>query len=305
MKIDTSVKICGVKFTNPVIAASGTFGFGREYSEYTDLNKIGGISVKGLTVLPREGNKAPRIVETPSGILNSVGLENPGIEKFIKTEIDFLRQYKTKIIVNVAGSSLEDYIKMVDKLNDADVDILEINVSCPNVKEGCVAFGRSESGVYDITKKLKSISRHPLVIKLTPNVSNIALIAKAAQEANADGISLINTLTGMVIDVNTKRPILANNTGGLSGPAIRPVAVRMTYEVAQAISIPIIGMGGITCANDALEFIIAGADAVMVGTYNFMDPNGCNSVAKGIKEYMIKNNINNLKEIKGSLILNK
>ncbi|MBN2853561.1 MAG: dihydroorotate dehydrogenase [Clostridia bacterium] len=302
--VNTSVNIAGVTFSNPVIAASGTYGFGREYGNYVDLNKLGGISVKGLTLLPREGNMPPRIAETPSGMLNSVGLENPGVERFISDEIPFLSQYDLKTIVNVAGNSIEDYVNMTLKLNETSVDMLEINLSCPNVKHGCVSFGVSEQGVYEVTKAVKEVSKKPVIIKLTPNVTSIASIAYKAQDAGADGVSLINTITGMKINVKTRRPVLYNNTGGLSGPAIRPIAVRMVHEVYQAIDIPIIGMGGITCLSDALEFIIAGASAVMIGTYNFMNPYLCEQIVIDLIDYMKHNNIDNIKEMVGSLRLN-
>ncbi|HPQ45872.1 MAG TPA: dihydroorotate dehydrogenase [Clostridia bacterium] len=304
MDVNTSVVIAGVQFDNPVIAASGTYGFGREYGEYVDLNEIGGISVKGLTLLPRSGNKTPRIAETPSGILNSVGLQNPGVEAFIMEEIPFLRQYRTKIIVNIAGNTIEDYVEMAKRLDEVDVDILEVNVSCPNVKKGCVAFGTTEKGIDDVTRAVKKATSHPVMIKLTPNVSDIGSLALAAEEAGADAVSLINTITGMVIDVNTRRPLLYNNTGGLSGPAVRPVAVRMVHEVYKRVNIPIIGMGGICNGEDALQFLIAGASAVMVGTWNFNNPMACIEVAGEIKSYMKEKCVSSLREITGSLILN-
>lgn len=302
--VNTSITIAGVRFANPVIAASGTYGFGREYGRYVDLNRLGGISVKGLTLQPREGNLPPRIAETPSGMLNSVGLENPGVERFILEEIPFLKQHQLKTIVNVAGNSIDDYVNMTLKLNDTPVDMLEINLSCPNVKHGCVSFGVSEQGVYEVTKEIKAVSKKPVIIKLTPNVTSIASIAYMAQKAGADGVSLINTITGMKIDIKTRRPVLYNNTGGLSGPAIRPVAVRMVHEVYQAVTVPIIGMGGITCLSDALEFIIAGASAVMVGTYNFMNPYLCEQIVIDLEDYMKDNNIDDIKEMVGSLKLN-
>lgn len=304
MVVNTSVEIAGVVFDNPVIAASGTYGFGREYGKYIDLNKLGGISVKGLTLEPRAGNKTPRIAETPSGMLNSVGLQNPGVEKFISEEIPFLKQYRTKIIANIAGNTIEDYVEMAKRLDEADIDMLEVNVSCPNVKRGCVAFGTTEKGIEDVTKAVKKVTSHPIIVKLTPNVSDIGSLALSAEEAGADAISLINTITGMVIDVNTRRPLLYNNTGGLSGPAVRPVAVRMVHEVYKRVNIPIIGMGGICSGEDALQFIIAGADAIMVGTWNFNNPVACIEVAEEIELYMKKNNVSKLREITGSLILN-
>jgi dihydroorotate dehydrogenase (NAD+) catalytic subunit len=304
MDVNTSVEIAGVVFDNPVIAASGTYGFGREYAEYIDLNRLGGISVKGLTLLPRSGNRTPRIAETPSGMLNSVGLQNPGVESFIVKEIPFLRQFRTKIIVNIAGNTIDDYIEMAKRLDGTDIDMLEVNVSCPNVKRGCVAFGTTEKGVEEVTKAVKKATSHPVMVKLTPNVSDIGSIALAAQEAGADAVSLINTITGMVIDVNTRRTLLYNNTGGLSGPAVRPIAVRMVHEVYKRVNIPIIGMGGICNGDDALQFMIAGAKAIMVGTWNFNNPSACIDTAEEIKLYMKKNNIGKLDEITGSLVLN-
>ncbi|MCD6322149.1 MAG: dihydroorotate dehydrogenase [Clostridiales bacterium] len=304
MVVNTSIRIAGVEFVNPVIAASGTYGFGREYADYVDLNNLGGISVKGLTLKPRMGNKTPRIAETPSGILNSVGLQNPGMDAFISKEIPYLKQYSTKIIANIAGNTLEDYIEMAEKLNGTGTDMVEVNVSCPNVKRGGIAFGTTPESVGEVTKAVREVTDIPIIVKLTPNVSDIASIAMMAEEAGADAISLINTIIGMVIDVNTRRPVLANNTGGLSGPAVRPVAVRMVHEVYKAVSIPIIGMGGICTGEDAIQFILAGASAVMVGTWNFNNPYACTDVASGIESYMVRNGITNLKEITGALILN-
>jgi len=301
--VNTSVTISKVKFNNPIIAASGTYGFGREYGEYVNLNNIGGISVKGLTLKPREGNLAPRIAETPSGILNSVGLENPGVDSFIENELPFLDNYNCKIIANIAGDTIEDYVNMAIKLNKSSVDMLEVNVSCPNVSKGCVSFGVTEHGVYEITKAVKQVSNKPIIIKLTPNVTNIASIAYEAQRAGADAISLINTITGMKIDIKTKRPILRNNTGGLSGPCIRPIAIRMVNQVYRAVDIPIIGMGGITNHEDALEFIIAGANAIMIGTHNFMDPTICEKVSIDLKKYLVDNSIQNINELVGSIKL--
>lgn len=304
MVVNTSISIAGVNFINPVIAASGTYGFGHEYSEYVDLNKIGGISVKGLTLLPRMGNATPRIAETPSGILNSVGLQNPGVDAFIRDEIPYLKQYKSKIIANIAGNTIEDYIKMAEKLDGSMVDFLEINVSCPNVKHGCVAFGTTTEGVTEVTKAVRRVTKLPMMVKLTPNVSDIGSIAMAAEYAGADAVSLINTITGMVIDVKTRRPVLANNTGGLSGPAVRPIAVRMVHEVYKAVSIPIIGMGGICSGEDAVQFLLAGASAVMVGTWNFNNPCACIDVALGIESYMVENKVADVSEIIGALKLN-
>ncbi|MCX7746823.1 MAG: dihydroorotate dehydrogenase [Clostridia bacterium] len=298
------VEIAGVKFKNPVIAASGTFGFGREYSEYMDLNLVGGISVKGLTLEPRMGNKPPRIAETPAGILNSVGLQNPGVKAFIKDEIPFLRQFNTKIIANIAGNTMEDYCQMAEILGEADIDAIELNVSCPNVKKGGIAFGNCPGGIAEITKKVKPYCKKPLIVKLTPNVTDIKEIAMAAEDAGADAISLINTILGMAIDIHRKRPILANNMGGLSGPAVKPVAVRMVYQVAQSVKIPVIGMGGISTGEDAVEFMLAGASAVMVGTYNFVSPVACSEVVDGIKSYMDMYKMNSVYDIIGKLELN-
>ena len=303
--IDLSVRIGDLKLKNPVIAASGTFGFGREHSEYIDLNRLGGISVKGLTLKPRQGNKPPRIAETPSGILNSVGLQNPGVEEFIKNDLGFLRSFSAAVIVNIAGNTIDEYCKMAEILSEADIDAIELNVSCPNVKAGCVAFGNSPSGIAEITSRVRRSCKKPLIVKLTPNVSNISEIAVAAESAGADSISLINTLLGMVIDIETRRPVLANNTGGLSGPAVRPVAVRMVYEVAQAVKIPVIGMGGIANGDDAVQFLIAGASAVMVGTAGLVDPGACINVCEGIEDYMKRHNFNRLSDFTGSLELNR
>ena len=296
--------IAGLKLNNPVIAASGTFGFGREYSEYIDLNKLGGISVKGLTLLPRQGNKPPRIAETPAGILNSVGLQNPGVHAFFKKEIPFLRKFDTAIIANIAGNTIEDYCEMAEILADADIDAIELNVSCPNVKKGGLAFGNSVAGISDITKRVKPLCRKPLIVKLTPNVTDIKEIALAAEEAGADAVSLINTILGMAIDIHRRKPILANNVGGLSGPAVKPVAVRMVYEVSKTVKIPVIGMGGISTGEDAIEFILAGASAVMVGTACFVNPDACIKVSEGIECYLRKYNYNSLSDLIGKLELN-
>ncbi len=301
---NTQVNIAGLKLKSPVIAASGSFGFGREYSEYFDLNKLGGISVKGLTLKPRPGNKPPRIAETPAGILNSVGLQNPGVDYFIKNEIPFLRKYNTAIIANVAGNSIEDYCRMVEILSDADIDAVELNVSCPNVKEGCVLFGVSPEGVSMITSEVRKYCKKPLIVKLTPNVRSIAEVAIAAESSGADAVSLINTVLGMAIDINNKRPILANNVGGLSGPAVKPIAVRMIYETAQAVKIPIIGMGGISTGDDAVEFMLAGASAVMVGTANFVNPTACADIAQGIESYLIRNKYDSIYDVIGKVQLN-
>ena len=303
--LDLTVDIAGLKLKNPVIAASGTFGFGREHAGYIDLNRLGGISVKGLTLKPRQGNHPPRVAETPAGMLNSVGLQNPGVEAFVKKEIKFLRQYSASIIVNIAGNTIEEYCRMARILSEADIDAIELNVSCPNVKAGCVAFGNTPSGISEITSQVKKYCRQPLIVKLTPNVSSIAEIAVAAEEAGADAISLINTLLGMAIDIETRRPVLANNTGGLSGPAIKPVAVRMVYEAAQAVKIPLIGMGGISNGCDAVEFLLAGATAVMVGTAGLIYPDACIKVCDGIEQYMKRHNLKHMNEITGKIEINR
>lgn len=302
--IDLSVDICGIRLKNPVIAASGTFGFGREHAGYMDLNKIGGISVKGLTLRPREGNKPPRVAETPAGMLNSVGLQNPGVGYFIENEIRFLRQYSAAIIANIAGNTIEDYCEMSEILSDADIDAIELNVSCPNVKAGCVAFGNTPESIYDITSQVRKHCRKPLIVKLTPNVTSISDIAAAAEAAGADAVSLINTLLGMAIDIETRRPVLANNTGGLSGPAVKPIAVRMVHEVYKTVKIPVIGMGGIFNGNDAVEFLLAGASAVMVGTANLIYPDACIKVCEGIEQYMRRHGFSSVADITGKLELN-
>ncbi len=305
MSVDLSVKIGALRLNTPVIAASGTFGFGREYGRFMDLNKLGGISVKGLTLLPRKGNRSPRIAETPAGMLNSVGLQNPGVEAFIREEIPFLRQYNTAIIANAAANTVEEYVELCERLSTADIDAIELNVSCPNVKAGCLAFGTSTEGVTQVVSAVRRVVNKPLIVKLTPNVTSIAEIAQAAEAAGADAVSLINTLTGMVIDIEKRRPLLANNTGGLSGPAVRPVAVRMTYEVSRAVKIPIIGMGGIMTGSDAVEFLLAGASAVMVGTASFRNPSACLDVTEGITTYLQRHGYKSVSEITGALQINE
>ena len=294
------VNVGGLKLKNPVMTASGTYGFGREYSEYCDLSRLGAVVAKGLTLKPREGNKAPRIAETPAGVLNSVGLQNPGIEAFLQQELPFLRQYDTGVIANIAGNTVEEYCQMAEKLG-ATVDAIELNISCPNVKEGGVAFGTKCDSVFNITKAVKQHCRVPLIVKLSPNVTDIVEIALAAEEAGADCLSLINTLLGMAIDINTRKPILANVVGGLSGPAVKPVAVRMVYQVAKAVKVPIIGMGGISSWQDAIEFILAGADAVAIGTYNFVNPKAPIEIVEGIEKYMKENSFRSLLDFKGRI----
>lgn len=298
-KIDTRVMIAGVEFKNPVMTASGTFGSGEEYSRYVDLNQLGAVVTKGVADVPWQGNQTPRIAETYGGMLNAVGLQNPGVDVLIKRDIPFLKQFDTKIIVNVCGKTTEDYIKVVEKLADTDIDMMEINISCPNVKEGGIAFGQKADMVEIVTKEVKKRARQPIIMKLSPNVTDITDIAKAAESGGADALSLINTLTGMKIDINKRAFVLANKTGGLSGPAIKPVAVRMVYQVCKAVKIPVIGMGGIMNAEDALEFIMAGATCIAVGTANFTDPYAVIKIKAGIEEYMMSNKINNLSEIRG------
>ena len=300
--LNLEVNIGGLKLKNPVMTASGTYGFGREYSEYYDLSKLGAVVVKGLTLQPREGNKVPRIAETPAGMLNSVGLQNPGIEAFLEQELPYLRKYDTAVIANIAGNTVEEYCQMAEKLG-THVDAIELNISCPNVKEGGVAFGTKCDSVYNITRSVKEYAKVPLIVKLSPNVTDIVEIALAAEEAGADCISLINTLLGMAIDINTRKPILANIVGGLSGPAVKPVAVRMVYQVAKAVNIPIIGMGGISSWQDAVEFILAGADAVAIGTYNFVNPKAPLEILEGIRLYMEKNGYNKLSEFKRKVVI--
>jgi dihydroorotate dehydrogenase (NAD+) catalytic subunit len=300
--LNMEVTIGSLRLKNPIMTASGTYGFGKEYSEYYDLNKLGAVVVKGLTLKPREGNKAPRIAETPAGILNSVGLQNPGVEAFLEQELPYLRKYDTAVIANIAGNTVEEYCQMAERLG-SKVDAIELNISCPNVKEGGVAFGTKCDSVYNITKSVKQHCRVPLIVKLSPNVRDIVEIALAAEEAGADCLSLINTLLGMAIDINTRKPILANVVGGLSGPAVKPVAVRMVYQVAKEIKIPIIGMGGISSWQDAIEFIIAGADAVAIGTYNFVNPKAPIDILEGVFKYMEKNNYQSLSDFKGKIIL--
>lgn len=301
--MNTKVNFCGVEFENPVVTGSGTFGFGYEYSQYYDLDSIGGISVKGLTLKPREGNKPPRIAEVYGGILNSVGLQNPGLENFLTNDLPFLKKKfkKCRIIANIAGNTIEDYIEMGRLISQSNVDIVEMNISCPNVKHGGVAFGTDCNMVSEITSRVKEQCDKPLVVKLSPNVTDITAIAKAAESAGADGLSLINTLLGMKIDINTRRPVLNNNVGGMSGPAVKPVAVRMVWQVANAVNIPIIGMGGIQDGNDAVEFMLAGASLVSVGTQNFVDPYAAVKTANGIEEYMKKQGIEDVNELIGAV----
>ena len=297
--MNTKVTIAGVEFKNPVMTGSGTFGSGMEYGEFVDLNRLGAVVTKGVANVPWPGNPTPRIAETYGGMLNAIGLQNPGIDVFIERDIPFLKKYDTKIIVNVCGKSVEDYLEVVEKLEDTDVDMLEINVSCPNVKEGAIAFGQKADCLYDITSQIKKKAKQPVIMKLSPNVTDITEMAKAAEAAGSDAISLINTLTGMKIDINRRSFALANKTGGLSGPAIKPVAVRMVYQCAQAVNIPIIGMGGIASAEDALEFIMAGATAVSVGAMNFVNPYTTVEVVEGIEKFMKEKNVEDINELIG------
>lgn len=296
---DTSVTIAGVTLKNPVMTASGTFGSGAEYSEFVDLNKLGAVVTKGVANVPWPGNPTPRIAETHSGMLNAIGLQNPGIDLFCKRDIPYLKQFDTKIIVNVCGRSTEDYLEVVERLGNEPVDMLEINISCPNVKEGGIAFGQDPKAVEAITKAVKTKAKQPVIMKLSPNVTDITVMAKAAEAGGADALSMINTLTGMKIDINRKTFAVANKTGGVSGPIVKPIAVRMVYQVAQAVNIPIIGMGGISCAEDAIEFLLAGASAVSVGTANFHDPAVTLKVIDGIEAYMKKNGFETVKDMVG------
>ncbi len=300
---EMKVNIAGVEWKNPVTTGSGTFGFGREYSEYFDLSELGAVCLKALSAKPRLGNPSPRIAETTKGVLNSVGLQNPGAEAFIEKELPRLRKYDTKLIANLCGASVEDYTEVAQILDDK-VDMFELNISCPNVKEGGMAFGTNPKMVEEITQKVKAVSKVPLIVKLSPNVTDITEIARAAEAGGADAVSLINTLLGMKIDINTRRPILHNNMGGLSGPAVKPVAVRMVYQVRKAIKLPIIGMGGITSAEDAIEFMLAGANAIAVGTAGLVDPYAWVKVIKGIESYLNKNNIADVNDIVGAVIPN-
>jgi dihydroorotate dehydrogenase (NAD+) catalytic subunit len=297
--MNTKVSIAGVEFKNPVTVASGTFGSGMEYSEFVDLSKLGAVTTKGVALTPWTGNNTIRVCEVYGGMLNAIGLQNPGIEVFCERDIPFLKKYDTKIIVNVCGKTVEEYVGVVERLASEPVDMLEINVSCPNVKEGAIAFGQDAKALENVTREIKKVAKQPVIMKLSPNVTRIADMAKAAEAAGADAISLINTITGMKIDINRRTFVLANKTGGMSGPAIKPVAVRMVYECANAVNIPIIGMGGISNAEDALEFIMAGATMVSVGAANFVNPYTTLEVIDGIKDYMQRNNVNDIKELIG------
>ena len=294
--------IAGVTFQNPVMTASGTFGSGMEYSEFVDLNQLGAVVTKGVANVPWPGNPTPRVAEVYGGMLNAIGLQNPGIDVFMERDIPFLKQYNTKIIVNVCGKSVQDYVDVVEKLGDEPaVSMLEINVSCPNVKEGAIAFGQKADALYNITSELKKHAKQPLIMKLSPNVTDITEMARAAEVAGADALSLINTITGMKIDIHKRKFAIANKTGGMSGPAIKPVAVRMVYQTAQAVKIPIIGMGGIANAEDAIEFILAGASAISVGAMNFVNPYCTVEIVKGIEDYMKQYNVEKLTDLIGAV----
>ncbi len=297
----TAVSIAGVELKNPVMTASGTFGSGQEYGEFVDLNLLGAVVTKGVSNVPWPGNPAPRIAETYGGMINAIGLQNPGIDVFVKRDIPYLRQFDTKIVVNVCGKTTEDYVEVVERLGDEPVDLLEINISCPTVKEGGIAFGQDPKAVEAITREVKRHARQPVIMKLSPNVTDITETARAAQAGGADALSLINTLTGMKIDISRRTFAVANKTGGLSGPAIKPVAVRMVYQTAQAVDLPIIGMGGIMTAEDALEFILAGASAVSVGTANFHDPRATVKIEEGIRTYMDAWGVEEIKELVGAV----
>lgn len=299
--MNTGVNFAGISLKNPILTASGTFGSGEEYAQLMDLNKLGGVITKGVANVPWEGNPTPRIAEVYGGMLNAIGLQNPGIDVFVERDIPFLAKYDTRIVVNVCGRSESDYVEVAERLADQPVDLLEINISCPNVKEGGIAYGQSPDAAAEITKAIKAVAKQPVIMKLSPNVTDIAEMAKAVEAAGADAVSLINTITGMKIDVRRRKFALANRTGGLSGPAIHPIAVRMVYEVAQAVSIPILGLGGVMCAEDALELILAGATAVSVGTANFTNPRITEEIIDGIREYMSEEGVDDIRELIGAV----
>lgn len=299
MNINTSVDIAGVTLKNPITVASGTFGSGMEYAEFVDLSRLGAVTTKGVANVPWPGNNTPRIAEISGGMMNAIGLQNPGIEVFKKRDIPFLKGYDTRIIVNVCGKTKEDYVDCTEKLSDCDVDLLEINVSCPNVKEGGIAFGQQPDALYDITRAVKKAAKQPVIMKLSPNVTDIAEMARAAEAGGADAVSLINTLTGMKIDVKRRTFAVANKTAGVSGPAVHPIAVRMVYQVANAIKLPIIGMGGVSSTEDALELIMAGATAVAVGTANFYNPYATVEIIEGIEKYMTDSGVSDIHELIG------
>lgn len=299
--MNMQVNLAGVEFKNPIMTASGTFGSGQEYSEFVDLNRLGAVVTKGVASIPWAGNPTPRVAEVYGGMLNAIGLQNPGIDVFLQRDIPFLTHYDTRIIVNVCGRTTEDYIQVVERLADQPVDMLEINISCPNVKEGGIAFGQSAASVEAITREVKKHAAQPIIMKLSPNVTDITEMARAAEAGGADVLSLINTLTGMKIDVNRRKFVLANKTGGMSGPAVHPIAVRMVYQVAQAVKLPIIGMGGVMTAEDALELMLAGASAVSVGTANFTNPRATMDILEGMEDYMGRNGIADINELIGAV----
>lgn len=294
-----SVNIAGVEFKNPVMTASGTFGSGMEYGEFVDLNRLGAVVTKGVANVPWPGNPTPRVAEVYGGMLNAIGLQNPGIDVFVERDLEFLKDYDTKVIVNVCGKSVADYLEVVERLNDTDIAMMEINISCPNVKEGAIAFGQKAESVYDITKQIKDHAKHPIIMKLSPNVTDITEMARAAEAAGADAISLINTLTGMKIDIEKRKFALANKTGGMSGPAIKPIAIRMVYQCANAVHIPIIGMGGIATAEDAIEFMMAGATAVCAGAMNFVNPYLTEELVDGISRFMDCHKVEDINDLIG------
>lgn len=300
-EVSLETELCGIRMKAPIMSASGTFGFGEEFADFVDFNRLGAIVVKGTTLLPRSGNKGIRIAETPAGMLNCIGLENPGVDVFIREILPRIVKYNCPIIVNISGNTVEEYGKLAKLLDIEGVAAIELNVSCPNVKEGGLAFGVDPEHLSAVIKTAKSNTTKPVIVKLSPNVTDIVLMAKAAEKAGADSISLINTLLGMSIDINTARPVLGNITGGLSGPAVKPVALRMVWQVRRAVKLTIIGMGGITCADDAIEFLLAGADAVAIGTANFMAPDVTNKIYTGIKDYLEQRKLNSIKEIVGKL----
>ena len=302
--MNTEVNLAGIKMKNPVTVASGTFGYGREFSEFIDLNKLGGIVTKGTSLKPRPGNKPPRVCETVAGMLNSIGLQNPGVEYFMEKDLPWLKKFDTKIIVNACGSSIEEYVELAKVLNTLDIDGVELNLSCPNVKAGCMAFGTSYEGVKEVTSQVRKVLDKPLIVKLTPNVTDITAPAKGAEDAGADGVSLINTLLGMSIDIEKQRPVLANNMGGLSGPAVKPVAVRMVYQVANAVKIPVLGLGGIVTGADVIEFMLAGATAISIGTGNFIEPETSIKAIEGVEDYMKRHNIDDINSIIGKVQMN-
>ncbi len=300
--MSTEVNLCGITLKNPVMTASGTFGSGAEYAEFVDLNRLGAVVTKGVASVPWEGNPTPRVAEVYGGMLNAIGLQNPGIDLFIERDIPFLKKYKTKIVVNVCGRTTEEYIAVVERLADQPVDLLEINISCPNVEAGGIAFGQNPKTVETITKEIKKYARQPVVMKLSPNVTDITEMARAAEAGGADALSLINTITGMKIDIHRRKFALANRTGGMSGPAVHPVAVRMVYQTYHAVGIPIVGMGGIMNADDAIEMILAGASAIAVGTANFTNPNVTEEIVDGIEAYMSRYGVKDVRELIGAVV---